>query len=153
VGASNQPSQVHTGGKAPRVLHKKSKRQSIYVVVALISIAVVALIVFALIKANSPSNKLTTEVINLQKTAPCSDGLKQIKPLGSQLETKSNYSIASREAGLNYLVTCSFSNGDKAAALNYASKLKKLYTSSGDTQKLQQLQSFINYMNSYGQLR
>lgn len=145
--------------KQPRVVkpakstvqRKKLMRFGLYGLGALAAIVLIVVLVnFAQNKfKTTSSNKLVSNVSNLEKTSGCGDGLKKLGSVGSSLGNASHYTNAAREKTLNYLMNCYLLTGNIKQSLTYANELSKLYVQEGNTAKSQQLSQMINYIKSF----
>lgn len=96
------------------------------------------------------SKKLTGTIKSLEDGShSCSDGLKHVGSMGSQVANSTQYTNATREVTLDYLMTCNFEEGNTKQALLYANTLEQLYAQDGNTQKHQSLSQFVIYMKTY----
>ncbi len=134
---------------------KWRSRRVMLTLAVLAAIIVVGAVLFTALKPTktSRSQSLVNKVTELQKKSSCSNGLKQVSPQTSDLESGNGYNNAAREAGLDYLVRCNLVAGHTYTALTYAQELDQLYAQDGNaaSAKKAQLDQLITYIKNYGQ--
>jgi len=149
-----QPRIMKTDEKKPRF--KRFSRRTWIIVVAVVAVIVLLAVLIPYVNRKAHESR-STKLINTVHTVgdgkhTCTDGMKQLGNIGPNLTKAGYYSTAAREAGLNYVMVCTFEAGKTSQAINYATTLHHLYVQDGSKNALKdaQLEQFVSYMKSYG---
>jgi hypothetical protein len=135
---------------------KHAWRRILFGVIALVVLAAIAFGVQRVLvpPKTARSNKLISQVKGFEDGKhTCKDGLPVIDQSSYDLINTTNYTQQARETGLDYLVKCSFIQGNSQQALSYATQLDQLYAKDGTASapKRLQLKQLVTYIKNYNQ--